>query len=752
MLFSNSLSQYTGKLSPAIKSCLEEIKCFFGVESIQVFSYDDNYIGVPATYSLSIPPLGPIGGVDLRGDEPILILISLRKYPNSMPFILSDRKDFPKKDLAHLYASKKSKPGKLCLVRNSPNEWFAGKTMTDLLAVGEQWFFKAVTGQLTDDGDEFDPIRLEGYAGYHIYRYEVLNEIVTNNSRFHKDFEMALLFSYIKRYEYESDVEATINSLAPVPAISIRKALDAIKDAKKNPEAYPLATPAFSLLIWKEDSVETEYDTDLPKSYGRLKRYFSHRGIRLERIIDFYVQNGLHLREEIPVIYAIRRPKKLVGYNGVYEFVNFVINAKEFRENYYPDFTRVTNQSHIEPFNKTLAEKLTGEKYNERVLFIGAGSLGSKILVHSARRGNLEIGAVDDDSFLQHNLARHALYQNRVGMNKAKAIVTEVSALYEFDTARKYQAFESSITDLPEDNFQEYNWLVDTSASLQVQNWLSNIVIPKAPNIARCELADDGRLGLMYIEGKDRNPRADDLINLTYYYARSNESILGWRIRDAEREVKNIDIGLGCSSTTTVMADDIISLHAAAFSRVLYSERQRANINDEGLIFLSNIETAGIPSLGSKYYTVKPFELYKCQGSSGWEIRLSNGLSSKFISLCRENGNVETGGVLVGVANYKTKSIHVLDIVEEPQDSKGTCSGFQRGIKGLPDLINTIKHETGGVIGYIGEWHTHPMDLDRLSTRDENTIEELIEINRRTPIPTCAIIVTNGKVLPFVFE
>lgn len=53
--------------------------------------------------------------------------------------------------------------------------------------------------------------------------------------------------------------------------------------------------------------------------------------------------------------------------------------------------------------------------------------------------------------------------------------------------------------------------------------------------------------------------------------------------------------------------------------------------------------------------------------------------------------------------------------------------------------------KTGEVIGYIGECHTHPMDLETLSGTDLNTIELLKEINKKTPIPTCAIIITQTK-------
>ena len=56
------------------------------------------------------------------------------------------------------------------------------------------------------------------------------------------------------------------------------------------------------------------------------------------------------------------------------------------------------------------------------------------------------------------------------------------------------------------------------------------------------------------------------------------------------------------------------------------------------------------------------------------------------------------------------------------------------------------------VIGYIGECHTHPMNLETLSGTDLNTIELLKEINKKTPIPTCAIIITQTKILPFIYE
>lgn len=158
-----------------------------------------------------------------------------------------------------------------------------------------------------------------------------------------------------------------------------------------------------------------------------------------------------------------------------------------------------------------------------------------------------------------------------------------------------------------------------------------------------------------------------------------------------------------------------------------------------------------LPQISGHHYAVAPFEILDCQAGSGWQLRLTSGITQQLIDLCNQYTPVETGGVLVGIANYKTKIIHVFDIITEPQDSNGTCYGFTRGTKGLPAAIDQIKYETGDVIGYIGEWHTHPMNLQRLSTKDEQTIEELKVLNSTIPIPTCAVIVTPDKVLAFVF-
>ncbi len=168
MLHSDDLSAYEGSLSSEVEDAISEIKKYFGSDDLKVFSWCPGYIVVKASYYVSLPSRGSVDNL-IRQKEPVLIRISLKRYPEESPAVLSDRKDFPKSRLPHLYYTSENEPAILCLVRDSLNQWFATITIADFLLVGSQWFFKAATGTLLEDNNEFDPVRLEKTQGANTY-------------------------------------------------------------------------------------------------------------------------------------------------------------------------------------------------------------------------------------------------------------------------------------------------------------------------------------------------------------------------------------------------------------------------------------------------------------------------------------------------------------------------------------------------------------------------------------------------------
>jgi hypothetical protein len=41
-------------------------------------------------------------------------------------------------------------------------------------------------------------------------------------------------------------------------------------------------------------------------------------------------------------------------------------------------------------------------------------------------------------------------------------------------------------------------------------------------------------------------------------------------------------------------------------------------------------------------------------------------------------------------------------------DSVGTPVSFERGIQGLTEAVGEVQTRTAGLVGYAGEWHSHP--------------------------------------------
>ncbi len=68
----------------------------------------------------------------------------------------------------------------------------------------------------------------------------------------------------------------------------------------------------------------------------------------------------------------------------------------------------------------------------------------------------------------------------------------------------------------------------------------------------------------------------------------------------------------------------------------------------------------------------------------------------------------ETGGILLGYLDQKTKSINLVDALPAPVDSTESSSEFLRGTNGLQCVLDECQSRTANIVGYVGEWHSHP--------------------------------------------
>jgi proteasome lid subunit RPN8/RPN11 len=150
---------------------------------------------------------------------------------------------------------------------------------------------------------------------------------------------------------------------------------------------------------------------------------------------------------------------------------------------------------------------------------------------------------------------------------------------------------------------------------------------------------------------------------------------------------------------------------------------------------------------------VEPLTVLLAVNDSNWQVRIVPTVLHKIREELNRTSPQETGGVFIGRASFKTKTIHVVDLVLAPPDSQANQVCFFRGIQGLPEQVAAVTEATGGQLGYIGEWHTHPQGPECMSQTDAEAVRRFKQEFQAltSPLPVFLLIATPTTFLPFVY-
>ena len=131
----------------------------------------------------------------------------------------------------------------------------------------------------------------------------------------------------------------------------------------------------------------------------------------------------------------------------------------------------------------------------------------------------------------------------------------------------------------------------------------------------------------------------------------------------------------------------------------------------------------------------------------GWRIVLDDDLATSIQERRRASLPNETGGILVGVFDAMRQVISIVDALPPPPDSKGSASGFERGVEGGQEYLSEIAKQSGGMVRYVGEWHTHPKGhCARPSAVDLKQLLLLRSELRREGLPATMLIAGEDEV------
>lgn len=343
-----------------------------------------------------------------------------------------------------------------------------------------------------------------------------------------------------------------------------------------------------------------------------------------------------------------------------------------------------------------------------KTVAVGAGALGSQVIVTLARMGFGNWTVVDEDELLPHNLARHALHGGYIGEAKAIGMAHLLNQIYP-DAATAIVADVLAPGDQA-DALQQAcgaaELILDISASATVARRLAIDVTSTARRIS-VFLNPQGTDVVVLAEDQDRQLTLDRL-EMQYYRAVNNEpSLQGHLIANPGK----LRYGRSCRDVSTTMSTAKVTMHAA-----LAAELVQAAVTASGASMTVVRSERGL--LAATPISVEPVRSFE-QQIGIWKLILDGKLLQRLATLRESKLPNETGGVLIGHYDLDRKIIYVVDTIPSPPDSAEWPTLYIRGSEGLLAQVQAVGDRTGGQLEYVGEWHSHPDDCPTLPSNDD---------------------------------
>jgi hypothetical protein len=365
----------------------------------------------------------------------------------------------------------------------------------------------------------------------------------------------------------------------------------------------------------------------------------------------------------------------------------------------------------------------------------GAGALGSSMAEIWSREAWGRWTYVDDDTLLPHNLVRHTGKDLHIG--RAKVDVVAQMAELNWPSGVKPKAVYAKVTDSENPDVQravsEASLFVDATTTLEVPRDLSDR--DDVPRMVSTFMTPSGRGGVLLFEDEERSARLAG-IEAQYYRAVLNSD---WGAAHLAGHQGSYWVGAGCRDLSGVLPHELVQLHGATLARQvrLLAAQPEPQIRVWTVDENSNAITVDV-------ITVAP-PIERKVGK--WQVLWDEELETKLRQLRDRSLPNETGGVILGYVDQKRGAIHLVDALPAPMDSDANRTGFTRGVAGLPEAIAEAAARTANIVGYLGEWHSHPRHASAAPSADDRALlAYLADTLALDGMPALMLIVADGDI------
>lgn len=329
-------------------------------------------------------------------------------------------------------------------------------------------------------------------------------------------------------------------------------------------------------------------------------------------------------------------------------------------------------------------------------VLVGAGSLGSAILDLWSRSGWGQWTVIDKDHIKPHNVARHRAYAHHVGHSKSDVAAHLHDAIV--DGASTVTPIVADATDLSDARIRKAlttaTLVVDASTTLEYPRTAS-----ATDDIARqlsVFITPSGNAAALLAEDAARSVRLRTL-EAQYYRAVIQEP---WGNHHLDGNLGTFWSGASCRDISVVLPYSRVIAHAG----LLAEQVRRAASRSEPAIRVWSSD----PDSGAVAMHELPALTERTVPFGSLSVFVDAGLEEKLHFFRRQGLPEETGGVLLGYHDFNVNALVLVDALAAPPDSKRSTAFFERGVQGLAAAVNEATRRTAGIVGYVGEWHSHP--------------------------------------------
>lgn len=711
--------------SAYIQRALTLIKQHPAVCGIENYFFDDKNRTaiVDVVFKINLPNSWKSQGKSPSGvrEKEIVRFLFPKEYPLIAPEP-SLRSDFSR-NMAHIQPWLSDNRPVPCIYDGDLSELLQQNGLAAILNQTITWLDRAAMDTLIDPNQGWEPVRRDTFENYLVADAEALRAIVNRRGGY-KFF----CFNYCKvRKINKGDDGFLYGELTnQSPQINKSSVLKIFLEKKISDENKIFSGNSLALVVWPGKKPSGDLiinDTYLPETVQNITQLIERTkiyGCSYELKCGFdLLKNCISKCSKagpftLAIFVLVRRPFNIIGSKSSIELCPYVLDI------YSPELFIEGNKTPVKPavhrhkINRKLLAQISGttKSFEEKPwILMGAGSLGSKLAISLARAGHGPRNVIDKSVMVPHNAARHALtlssnsMQYQGSFNKADLLCDALAGLAQpaiplVEDVLKILQSKGETRRI----FKRTATVVNATASLVVREALASTA-GLCPRVIETTLFAAGQIGMITVEGPERNPNAGDLISEFYYLIQLNEKLSSILFNSETNGLSRQIVGEGCGSMTMVMSDGRLSLFAAAMSEFLLKRQNNELTSVNGEVLVSQLTDEG---LGLQWQIHNILPVTKIQtANSNWKVRINQRVIKKIKEEISRWPQVETGGVLIGRVSESSRTFYVVDVMDAPEDSQRSENEFVLGIKGLRPKLENYSKMIDWSLYCLGTWHSH---------------------------------------------